>query len=241
MNYTRIYCGQNLEIGKVLILIQNSSKHLVNVLRKKEGSLIELFDGKGSSCTAEIISSQKKRVKVKLVEELVFQDRKGIKISLGQSLIKTEPFSFSIQKATELGVASMSPLYTERTVIKLKPNSTKSRKLRWQSIATHACQQCGENWLPEINEIQRLEDWAQAVKAKHKIVLYPNAETKLSSLTFDDSVAIAVGPEGDFTDSEINLLTEKDFLPVKLGERVLRADTAVISVVSAIRAMCEEF
>jgi len=241
MNYTRIYCGQNLEIGKVLILIQDSSKHLVNVLRKKEGSLIELFDGKGSSCTAEIISSQKKRVKVKLVEEAVFQDRKGIKISLGQSLIKTEPFSFSIQKATELGVASMSPLYTERTVIKLKSNSTKSRKARWQSIATHACQQCGENWLPEINEIQRLEDWAQAVKAKHKIVLYPNAETKLSSLTFDDSVAIAVGPEGDFTDSEINLLTEKDFLPVKLGERVLRADTAVISVVSAIRAMCEEF
>jgi len=241
MNYTRIYCGQNLEIDKVLILIQNSSKHLVNVLRKKEGSLIELFDGKGSSCTAEIISSQKKRVKVKLVEELVFQDRKGIKISLGQSLIKTEPFSFSIQKATELGVASISPLYTERTVIKLNSNSTKSRKARWQSIATHACQQCGENWLPEINEIQRLEDWAQAVKAKHKIVLYPNAETKLSSLTFDDSVAIAVGPEGDFTDSEINLLTEKDFLPVKLGERVLRADTAVISVVSAIRAMCEEF
>jgi 16S rRNA (uracil1498-N3)-methyltransferase len=241
MNYTRIYCGQNLEIDKVLILIQNSSKHLVNVLRKKEGSLIELFDGKGSSCTAEIISSQKKRVKVKLVEEAVFQDRKGIKISLGQSLIKTEPFSFSIQKATELGVASISPLYTERTVIKLKSNSTKSRKARWQSIATHACQQCGENWLPEINEIQRLEDWAQAVKAKHKIVLYPNAETKLSSLTFDDSVAIAVGPEGDFTDSEINLLTEKDFLPVKLGERVLRADTAVISVVSAIRAMCEEF
>jgi len=241
MNYTRIYCGQNLEIGKVLILIQDSSKHLVNVLRKKEGSLIELFDGKGSSCTAEIISSQKKRVKVKLVEELVFQDRKGIKISLGQSLIKTEPFSFSIQKATELGVTSISPLYTERTVIKLKSNSTKSRKARWQSIATHACQQCGENWLPDINEIQRLEDWTQVVKAKHKIVLYPNAETKLSSLTFDDSVAIAVGPEGDFTDSEINLLTEKDFLPVKLGERVLRADTAVISVVSAIRAMCEEF
>ena len=241
MNYTRIYCGQNLEIGKVLTLLQDSSKHLAQVLRKKEGSLIELFDGKGSSYTAEIISSQKKRVKVKLVEEPVFQDRKGIKISLGQSLIKKEPFSFSIQKATELGVVSISPLYTKRTVVKLKSNSTKSRKARWQSIATHACQQCGENWLPEINEIQPLEDWTQAVNAKHKIVLYPGAETKLSSLTFDDSVAIAVGPEGDFTDSEIKLLTKKDFLPVKLGERVLRADTAVISVVSAIRAMCEEF
>ena len=160
---------------------------------------------------------------------------------MGHSLINKEPFSFSIQKASELGVVSISPLYTERTVIKLKSNSTKSRKARWQSIATHACQQCGENWLPEINEIQPLEDWTQAVNAKHKIVLYPGAETKLSSLTFDDSVAIAIGPEGDFTDSEIKLLTKKDFLPVKLGERVLRADTAVISVVSAIRAMCEEF
>ena len=127
MNYTRIYCDQNLEIGKVLTLLQDSSKHLAQVLRKKEGSLIELFDGKGSSYTAEIISSQKKRVKVKLVEEPVFQDRKGIKISLGQSLIKTEPFSFSIQKATELGVVSISPLYTEKTTIKLKSNSTKSR------------------------------------------------------------------------------------------------------------------
>ena len=68
MNYTRIYCGQNLEIGKVLILIQDSSKHLANVLRKKEGSLIELFDGKGSSYTAEIISFQKKRVYVGGIE-----------------------------------------------------------------------------------------------------------------------------------------------------------------------------
>ena len=67
MNYTRIYCDQNLEIGKVLTLLQDSSKHLAQVLRKKEGSLIKLFDGKGSSFTAEIISSQKKRVKVKLV------------------------------------------------------------------------------------------------------------------------------------------------------------------------------
>ena len=241
MNYTRIYCSQNLETGKVLTLLQDSSKHLAQVLRKKEGSLIELFDGKGSSYIAEIISSQKKKVKVKLVKEPFFQDRKGIKISLGQSLIKTEPFSFSIQKATELGVVSISPLYTERTIIKLKSNSTKSRKARWQSIAKHACQQCGENWLPEINEIQLLEDWTKAVKAKHRIVLYPGAETKLSSLTFNDSVAIAIGPEGDFTDREIKQLTEKGFLPVKLGERVLRADTAVISVVSAIRAMCEEF
>ena len=110
-----------------------------------------------------------------------------------------------------------------------------------ESIAKHACQQCGENWLPEINKIQTLKKWIETVNAKNKIVLYPNSKTKLSSLKFDESVAIAVGPEGDFTDNEVALLKEQDFLPVQLGERILRADTAVISAISAIRTMCKEF
>jgi len=160
---------------------------------------------------------------------------------LGQSLIKSEPFSFSIQKATELGVVSISPLSTERTIIKLDTNSARSRKERWKTITINACQQCGENWLPEINEIQLLEKWAQSVVAKHKIVLYPKADTKLSSLFFSDSVAVAIGPEGDFTKREISLLKEKDFIPVKMGERILRADTAAISVISSIRTMTKEF
>ena len=241
MNYTRIYSSENLNKGEVLSLSEESFNHLKVVLRKKEGSFVELFDGRGSSCIAEIISSEKKHLEVKVIKEKVFHERNGVKIFLGQSLIKSEPFSFSIQKATELGVVSISPLLTERTVIKLKPNQTKAKKERWQTIAKNACQQCGENWLPEINEIQGLEEWTKKVDAKHKIVLYPSAKTKLSSLSFDDSVAIAVGPEGDFTEGEIRYLTEKEFQPVKLGERILRADTAVISVVSSVRTMCEEF
>ena len=86
-----------------------------------------------------------------------------------------------------------------------------------------------------------MKEWIETVNAKNKIVLYPNSKTKLSSLKFDESVAIAVGPEGDFTDNEVALLKEQDFLPVQLGERILRADTAVISAISAIRTMCEEF
>ena len=86
-----------------------------------------------------------------------------------------------------------------------------------------------------------LKKWAQSVVAKHKIVLYPKADTKLSSLFFSDSVAVAIGPEGDFTKREISLLKEKDFIPVKMGERILRADTAAISVISSIRTMTKEF
>ncbi len=240
-NYTRIYSGQKLKINKTLTLDKESSNHLIQVLRKKEGSLVELFDGKGTSFIAEIVSLEKKLVKVKLLKIESSSERKGIKIDLGQSLIKSESFSYSIQKSTELGVSSISPLYTERTVVKLDSGKIQSRKERWQSIAKHACQQCGENWLPEINKIQTLKEWIETVNAKNKIVLYPSSKIKLSSLELNESVAVAVGPEGDFTDNEVALLKEKDFLPVQLGERILRADTAVISAISAIRTMCEEF
>ena len=241
MNYIRIYSDQKLKINKTLTLTQESSSHLIQVLRKKEGSLIELFDGIGSSFIAEILSFEEKLVKVKLIELVSFSERKGIKVDIGQSLIKPEPFSQSIQKATELGVRSISPLYTERTVVKLKADTIESRKERWQSIAKHACQQCGENWLPEINTIQTLKEWIETVNTKNKIVLSPGSKTKLSSMRFNESVAIAIGPEGDFTDNEVDLLKEEGFLPVQLGERILRADTAVISAISAIRTMCEEF
>ena len=122
MNYTRIYSGQKLKTNKTLTLDQEPSNHLILVLRKKEGSLVELFDGRGTSFIAEIVSLEKKLVKVKLLKVESSSERKGIKIYLGQSLVKSEPFSHSIQKSTELGVSSISPLYTERTVVKLNPD-----------------------------------------------------------------------------------------------------------------------
>lgn len=241
MDYTRIHCSQDFILGECLMLTKEASKHLSQVLRKKEGTRIQLFDGEGFSCVAEITAFKKNLLKARVIEEKIFRERQGINIFLGQSLIKSEPFSFLVQKATELGVVSISPLNTERTVVKLNHDSKNSRRRRWSAIAKSACQQCGEDWLPEINKIQSLETWSQVVKAKHKIVLYPRAETKLSSFNFDKSVAIAIGPEGDFTQNEINFLERKGFIPVSLGIRVLRAETAVISSLSAIRTMCGEF
>lgn len=241
MNYTRIFTSQDFHFGDQLTLSSEASKHLRKVLRKKQGNLIELFDGKGTSCLAEIISLDKNKLEVKVVEEKVFKARHGINIFLGQSLIKSEPFRFSIQKATELGVISITPLITERTVVKLNHHSKISRHSRWKTIAVGACQQCGENWIPEINKIQNLESWCNQVKAKHKIVLSPQAKMKLSDFNYRQSVAVTVGPEGDFTQNEISFLKKRGFIPVSLGERLLRAETAVVSSLSSIRTMCKEF
>ena len=244
MNYTRIFSRQVFRFGDQLILPDKISNHLRKVLRKKTGDIIQLFDGKGSFCLAEISSQEKKNLKVKVINSPDFSLRKGINIHLGQSLVKPDPWRFSIQKAAELGVVSISPLSTERTVVKIINKSKVSRKSRWESIAIGACQQCGENWLPEINEIQKLESWCKLVeikKVKRKIVLNPSALTKFTDLSFNDSVAIAVGPEGDFTQNEIGFLERNGFISVSLGERILRAETAVVASLSAIRTMCGEF
>ena len=240
MNYTRIYLDNDFLMEDELSLSNDTSNYLINVLRKKNGDQIRLFNGKGYSCLAEIILKNKKS-SIRILENKSFVSPRGIKILLGQCLLKPEPFSLSIQKSTELGVGSITPLRSKRTVVRINERSQSVRLSRWKKIAINACEQCGEDWLPEIEGIQDLNDWSQVIKARHKIVLHPGASEKLSNLKLDKSVAIAIGPEGDFTQNEINSLQKKGFLPVSLGSRILRAETAVISSLSAIRTMCGEF
>ena len=240
MNYTRIYLDNDFLMEDELSLSNDTSNYLINVLRKKNGDQIRLFNGKGYSCLAEIILKNKKS-SIRILENKSFVSPRGIKILLGQCLLKPEPFSFSIQKSTELGVGSITPLRSERTVVKINEKSQSLRLSRWKKIAINACEQCGEDWLPEISNIQSLRNWCAQVKAETKIVLYPKAEQGLSQISFGNSLAMAIGPEGDFTPEEIDLFEENGFIPVTIGTRVLRAETAVISSLSAVRTLCGEF
>jgi len=239
MNLTRNFIDQEFSLNKKLILEKKSSHHLLVVLRKKEGDEIVLFDGKGNSCLGVISKVYRSQIELEIIKMFERTFRSGIEISLGQSLIKNDPFNFTIQKAAELGVTSLQPLITDRSVVKIK--TTKNRSLKWNLIARGACEQCGENWLPIIEEPMKLDTWTSTVKSKIKIVLYPNAGNKISDLEYKDSVSLAIGPEGDFTDYEVDSLTEKGFIPVTIGERILRAETAAISAISSIRFSTKEF
>ena len=239
ISLTRNFVDQHFAVNKKIILEKSSTPHLLKVLRKKEGDEIILFDGKGNSCLGVISSLNKSQLELEIIELFDKTLRSGIKISLGQSLIKSDPLNFIIQKATELGVASFYPLITDRSVIKLK--MTKNRALKWSLIARGACEQCGENWLPIIENPMKLDKWAEVEKSKIKIVLYPHATNKISDLDYKDSVSLAIGPEGDFTDYEVDSLIEKGFIPVTIGQRILRAETAAISAISSVRFGAKEF
>ena len=239
ISLTRNFVDQHFAVNKKIILEKSSTHHLLKVLRKKEGDEIILFDGKGYSCLGVISSLNKSQLELEIIELFDKTLRSGIKISLGQSLIKSDPLNFIIQKATELGVASFYPLITDRSVIKLK--MTKNRALKWSLIARGACEQCGENWLPIIENPMKLDKWAEVEKSKIKIVLYPHANNKISDLDYKDSVSLAIGPEGDFTEYEVDSLIEKGFIPVTIGQRILRAETAAISAISSVRFGAKEF
>ena len=239
ISLTRNFVDQHFAVNKKIILEKSSTHHLLKVLRKKEGDEIILFDGKGNSCLGVITSVNRSNLELKIIDVFERTLRSGVNINLGHSIIKSDPLHFIIQKATELGIVTFSPLITDRSVIKIK--MTKNRRTKWSLIARGACEQCGENWLPVIEDPMKLEEWAGIAESKIKIVLYPDANNKISDLDYKDSVSLAIGPEGDFTKYEVDSLTEKGFIPVTIGKRILRAETAAISAISSVRFSAKEF
>ena len=240
MNYTRTFFEHSFKDQEVISLNKKDFHHEINVLRKKKGDKFVLFDGRGSSCLVEVTELKKRTFEIKIIKTFPEIPRFGIEINLGQALIKNNPFLFSVQKATELGVSKISPLLTERVSVK-RQNYSQIIEKSYQT-AKGACEQCGENWLPEITLPQPVLDWSSRCQAETKIVLYPNAEKKLSDINIKGSVSLAVGPEGDFTEKEIELLTVNyGFVPVTIGKRILRAETAAIAAISALRYGTGEF
>ena len=241
MNYTRTYLEDSFHKDKIISLDKKLFHHEINVLRKKEGDKFIIFDGKGSSGITEIIELNRKNFIIKIIELFEPSSREGLDIELGQALIKNDPFNFSLQKATELGVKKFSPIVSERVVVKRDQFSDKSRMEKWKQIAKGACEQCGENWIPEIASPTGIKEWSKSTNAETKIVLFPDAKDNLSDVKISKSISVAIGPEGDFTEEEVECLKESGFLPVTIGKRILRAETAAISVVSALRYGVKEF
>ena len=240
-NLTRTFLNHPYTQGEIISLNKKDFHHEINVLRKKAGDRFIVFDGSGNSALAGVKEGDKKSFNIELIEIFQPSPREGIDIDLGQSLIKNDPFNFAIQKSTELGVRSFSPLISRRVVVKRRDPYSVSRIAKWQQTAVGACEQCGENWIPKINEPVSIKDWAINSDAETKIVLYPEAKDKLSNIAIKNSVSIAIGPEGDFTEDEIATLSECGFIPVTMGKRILRAETAAISAVSALRYGAKEF
>jgi len=226
----------------VLSITGKEVRHIVTVLRMKKGETLILMDREGQSFEATIEAVHYKEVKVRITKTIPPLPPSPVKISLAQALIKSHPMEYLIQKVTELGIHSIHPFYSERTVIQLKSVHLKNKVDRWVEIMKSACKQCGRVTLPDLNTPLQFEELINNVPNKKtlKILLWEDEDKVdlkrfLRSMSPLPHILAIVGPEGGFNQNEINLAREAGFQIISLGNRILRAETAAVSLISIIQ------
>jgi 16S rRNA (uracil1498-N3)-methyltransferase len=231
----RIYQTVSLTLHQILQLDDQASHHLARVLRVNVGDSVVVFNGQGGEYNAIIERIDKKSVTVQLLEFSAREAESPLEICLAQGISRGEKMDYTIQKAVELGVTQIMPLFTERCTVKLDLPRSEKRLAHWQSIAMSACEQSGRNRIPHILAPQSLNTWTP--KADYCFVLSPLAANKLKaySVTNPTKVILLIGPEGGLSEREINGVIEQGFLPLSLGPRILRTETAAVAAITALQ------
>lgn len=232
---SRIFVAQTLERGADVELPATASHYLTRVLRLEKGAAIVLFNGQGGEYEAHLTASTRHSCRVTIGAHNDQDCQSPLRVHLGVGMSRGERMDLIIQKATELGVHSIAPLFTERCEVKLSGERADKRLKHWRNISISACEQSGRNRLPEIHPPVAAPVWLEKAAADIKLVLEPSATQGLSTETLPTSAALFTGPEGGLTEGEVSLAQGCGFQAVSLGQRVLRAETAPVAVLSILQ------
>jgi 16S rRNA (uracil1498-N3)-methyltransferase len=225
--------------GASVVLEGTDASHIRTVLRLQAGDKIQVLNGKGSLYVVQLTDVKAKSVKGEILSSEEVNTESPLKIHLGQSLIKGNKFDVVLRKSVELGVETITPLMTERTVVK----SDSGKKIaRWKRIAEESCKQCGRSSIPKVSEdIIKLDTFCQQVSgADLKLIFWEleneNGLKDINPKTTPSSVSVLIGPEGGFTVEEVETARSHGFQTVGLGPRILRAETAPLVVLSLLQS-----
>lgn len=235
MRIPRIYLPDAEQSGTQLALPDGAFGHLVRVLRMNDGAELEVFNGRGQRFRAELTSVGKREAAVKVLEALPSHTESPLHTHLGLVMSKGDRFDYALQKATELGVSAITPLTSERCDLKLKADRQEKKIQHWQGVLASACEQCGQDQLPELGEIQSLENWVAAQNSALKLVLHTSADKPNFPEASPETVSFLIGPEGGLTDLEVSAATKAGFQSWQLGPRVLRTETAPVVMLALLQ------
>lgn len=240
---TRIRCMVSAEAirgSRVVVRDPQEIHHILRVLRARIGDRVECLDGRGSRYEGSVIRCARREIVIGLdhrgPEEVVLP----LQLTLAQALIRAERFEWLIQKATELGVTRVAPLMTKRTVIRPMVERSEHKLLRWRRIAKEASKQCGRPNLPSIDPPQPLEGFLPTLQGSDALIATLSGEPRplaeaLKPMRTQASLAILIGPEGDFTREEVACAERCGALPVSLGSLTLRSETAALAMLAIVR------
>jgi 16S rRNA (uracil1498-N3)-methyltransferase len=239
MRRTRCYVAGSLHAGDTLSLPESASAHVGRVLRAHAGDELTLFNGQGGEFEAQILTIDRRSVRVRIGAHHAVDRESPVSVTLLQSIARGEKMDLIVQKATELGVAGIIAFTAQRSVVRLDRDAYRKRRDHWHAIAIGACEQCGRNRVPDIEVVSDLAAAFERCPAGGvRVLLEPDAEHPLSQRTRAGSaITVLLGPEGGFADEELARAREHSFTACRLGPRVLRAETAPLAALAVIQVL----
>ena len=245
MEENRFYHSENLELKYVVELIVQTHIHAAKVLRLKVGDQFALFNGDGYDYLAKVIELSKHKTSVEIIDRYEVNHESPLKITLAQGLAAGDKMDWIIQKAVELGIQSIQPLLTERSIVKLDRERADKKLEHWRTVAISACEQTGRSIIPDILSPIHLVQWLSnqnQTANSLKLILTPAKAQNINHLEKPSSpVVFMVGPEGGFSEKEMNLALSSSFVPVNFGKRVLRTETASVVALSIMQNLWGDF
>ena len=241
MRISRLYTPVYLAAGKHIELDDDNGHYVRTVLRLKQDAEIVLFNGSGGEYLCTVAEVSRKAVLILVNQWLDRSVESPLLVTLGLGISRGDRMDLSVQKAVELGVNHITPLLTERCVVQFKGEKKPQRLLHWQKIAQHAAEQSGRTTLPELTGIEQLHHWVNLQQGL-KVFLDPYATSTLADLSPEDGhVTLLTGPEGGFSGQERELAKAAGFIPVRLGSRILRTETASLAALAAVQILWGDF
>lgn len=245
----RFYSPPPLPPSGTFDLPPDAAHHASRVLRLRVGDAVEIFDGIGNECRGLIAELSGKRVTVANISPNNIGRESPLHVVLAQALSSSEKMDWIIQKSTELGVTEIQPLATERSVARLSAERAANRLAHWQQVAISACEQCGRNMLPKIHAPLDLMAWLQQTGSipdtglpDTKYILLPGGATSLhDQVKPQGKVVLLVGAEGGFSQAESAAALQCGYIPIRLGARVMRTETAAIAGIAVLQTLWGDF
>lgn len=239
-NAYRFFEQQNFLVNQSFILNPQNSHKIINVLRLSTNNIINIFNNTNIEYTAKIIGTKnKKNIEIIILSASEKNLESPLKIHLVQAIAKHDNMDFVIQKATELGVQQITPVVTARTIIKINNLALTKKAEHWQAIATSASCQSGRNIVPKINNIILLNDFIiNSNNIKYKFILSPDHNHKINNYNLNQpqEIILTIGPEGGFSEQELHLAAQYNFIKINMGPRILRTETAALAAVSVLQS-----
>lgn len=241
MRVSRLYSSVALSSGKTIALDDEASHYIRTVLRLRKDTDLILFNGNGCEYQCRVADVTRKVVMIAVGECSERSVESPLNITLGLSISRGDRMDMSVQKAVELGVNTMTALLTERCVVQLTDDKKLQRLIHWQKIVQHATEQSGRTQLPALASVEKLADWLPNQQGL-KVFLDPYATTSLAGLKPENlHVTLLAGPEGGFSGAEREMAKAAGFIPVRLGARILRTETASLAALAAVQMLWGDF